>query len=183
MQEDRMEFLIKGKNVEITKAVEEHVQQRLGKLEHHLANISSIKVELSEEKTRSPESRYVAQVTIDRQDTLLRGEERAVDLFTAIDGVANVITRQIERYKGKLYGRKKPSPLRAGIDTIEEEKPRKIVKIKRFPVKPMSLDEAVDQMELLGHDFFLFFNQDVAQFNLLYRRKDGNYGLIEPELG
>jgi putative sigma-54 modulation protein len=176
-----MELLIKGKNVEITEAVGEYVQQRLGKLEHHLANITSVRVELSEEKTRSPLSRYVAQVTIERQDTLLRGEERASDLFAAIDGVVSVITRQIERYKGKLYGRKRPSPLR-GEAAIEQEEPRKIVKTKRFPVKPMSIDEAVDQMELLGHDFFLFFNQDAAQFNLIYRRKDGNYGLIQPEL-
>jgi putative sigma-54 modulation protein len=177
-----MELLIKGKNVEITTAVEDYIQQRFSKLEHHLANITSVRVELSEEKTRSLESRYVAQVTIDRHDTLLRGEERAGDLFAAIDGVVSVITRQIERYKGKLYGRKRPSPLRGEI-AIEEEEPRKIVKIKRFPVKPMSVDEAVDQMELLGHDFFLFFNPDAAQFNLLYRRKDGNYGLIQPELG
>jgi putative sigma-54 modulation protein len=176
-----MELLIKGKNVEITEAIEKYIQQRLGKLEHHLSNITSVRVELSEEKTRSQESRYVAQVTIDRRDALLRGEERAGDLFAAIDGVANVITRQIQRYKGKLYGRKRPSPLRAEI-AIEEEEPRKVVKVKRFPVKPMSVDEAVDQMELLGHDFFLFFNPDAAQFNLLYRRKDGNYGLIQPEL-
>ena len=176
-----MELLIKGKNVEITEAIEEYIQQRLGKLEHHLANITSVRVELSEEKTRSQESRYVAQVTIDRRDALLRGEERAGDLFAAIDGVANVITRQIQRYKGKLYGRKRPSSLRAEI-AIEEEEPRKVVKIKHFPVKPMSVDEAIDQMELLGHDFFLFFNPDAAQFNLLYRRKDGNYGLIQPEL-
>jgi putative sigma-54 modulation protein len=176
-----MELLIKGKNVEITEAIEEYIQQRLGKLEHHLPNIASVRVELSEEQTRSLESRYVAQVTIDRRDALLRGEERAGDLFAAIDGVANVITRQIQRYKGKLYGRKRPSPLRAEI-AIEEEEPRTVVKIKRFPVKPMSIDEAVDQMELLGHDFFLFFNPDAAQFNLLYRRKDGNYGLIQPEL-
>jgi putative sigma-54 modulation protein len=178
-----MELLIKGKNVEITEAIEEYIQQRLGKLEHHLANITSVRVELSEEKTRSQESRYVAQVTIDRRDTLLRGEERAGDLFAAIDGVANVIIRQIQRYKGKLYGRKRPSPLRAEIAIEEEEEePSKVVKIKRFPVKPMSVDEAIDQMELLGHDFFLFFNPDAAQFNLLYRRKDGNYGLIQPEL-
>jgi putative sigma-54 modulation protein len=177
-----MEFLIKGKNVEITEAVEEYVQQRLGKLEHHLANITSVMVELSEEKTRSLMSRYVAQVTIERQDTLLRGEERAGDIFTAIDGVVNVITRQIERYKGKLYGRKRPSPLRGEV-AAEQEEPRKIVKIKRFPVKPMSVDEAADQMELLGHDFFLFYNLEASQFNLIYRRSDGNYGLIQPELG
>lgn len=177
-----MEFVIKGKNLEVTEAIKEYVEQRLGKLGHYLTGVTTVGVELAQEKTRALENRYVVQVTIDRQGTLLRAEERAADVYTAIDAVTDVITRQIERYKGKLYRRKRrTSALREGV--AMEEEPTRVVKIKRFPVKPMSVDEAVDQMELLGHDFFLFFNQDAAQFNLLYRRKDGNYGLIEPELG
>ncbi len=176
-----MEFLIKGKNIELTEEVDKYAQRRLGKLRRHLSNISKVKVELTQEKTKSSERRYTAQVTIDHHGTLLRGEERAGDIFTAIDAAANTVDRQVERYKGKLYDkRKRPLSLR-GRAAIEEE--AKVVKVKHFPIKPMSPEEAIDQMELLGHNFFIFFNQDTSQLSVLYRRKDGNYGLIEPELG
>jgi putative sigma-54 modulation protein len=177
-----MEFSIKGKNIELTEEVEKYAQRRLDKLSRHLPNIAKIKVELTQEKTKSSESRYTAQVTIDHQGTLLRGEESAADIFTAIDAVIDMVSRQVERYKGKLYDRRKrPLSLR-GRATIEEE-PTKVVKVKHFPIKPMSPDEAIEQMELLGHNFFLFLNQDTSQLSVLYRRRDGNYGLIEPELG
>jgi len=96
------------------------------------------------------------------------------------------MNRQIEHHKGKLYEKGRGSSLARsefseGVETTEPL--RKVVKVKRFAVKPMSVAEAIDQMELLGHDFFLFFNADTEELNLLYRRKDGNYGLIEPELG
>jgi len=127
----------------------------------------------------------VVQVTIDSGGTLLRGEERAEDLFAAIDKVATIMGRQIEHYKGKLYEKRRGSSLARSepSEEIETRPQRKVVKVKRFAVKPMSVAEATDQMELLGHDFFLFFNDDTEKLNLLYRRKDGNYGLIEPELG
>ncbi len=176
-----MELVIKGKNMDITEVIRDYIEQRLGKLGNHLTSITTVGVELTEEKTRSLHNRYVVQVTVDRKGTLLRAEQRAADVYTAIDSVAAVIARQIERYKGRLYGRKKPSSLREGL--VPGGEPSKVVRTKRFPIKPMSVDEAIDQMELLGHDFFLFYNQDAAQFNVLYRRKDGNYGLIEPELG
>jgi len=124
-------------------------------------------------------------VTIDSNGTLLRSEERGENLLTAIDKVVEVINRQIERYKGKLYDKGRGSSLaRAEFseEAAEEQPARKVVKVKQFTVKPMSAAEAIDQMELLGHDFFLFFNAESEELNLLYRRKDGNYGLIEPEL-
>jgi putative sigma-54 modulation protein len=117
---------------------------------------------------------------------MLRGVERGEDLLTAIGKVAAVINRRIEHYKGKLYEKGRGNSLARGElnEAAETEQPsRKVVKVKRFAVKPMSLPEAVDQMELLGHDFFLFFNAESEELNLLYRRQDGNYGLIEPELG
>jgi len=97
----------------------------------------------------------------------------------------DVLSKRIERYKGRLYDRKKGASLARQGAAVEEEveAPRKVVKTKRFLVKPMSLDEAISQMELLGHDFFLFVDADTEKVNLLYRRKDGNYGLIEPEQG
>ncbi|MBA7559817.1 Ribosome hibernation promotion factor [subsurface metagenome] len=181
-----MELQITGKNMEILPAVRSHIERKLGKLSRHLPNITESKIEISEEKTKSPQQRFVVQVTIDSNGTLLRGEERGKDMFVAIDKVAEIMSRQIEHYKGKRYEKGRGSSLaRSGFsEEVAEERPLgRVVKIKRFTVKPMSVDEAMGQMELLGHDFFLFFNADSEELNLLYRRKDGNCGLIEPELG
>jgi putative sigma-54 modulation protein len=178
-----MELLVKGKNMEVTEEMRGYILRRLGKLERRLPNISNAEVELTYERSKSSESRYAVQVTIEHQGTLLRGEERADTLFTAIDAVTDVINRQVERYKGKLYGRKKRASTRKEGLAVGQEEPGKVVRLKSFPAKPMSADEAIDQMELLGHDFFIFFNKDVSQFNVVYRRRDGDYGLIQPELG
>ncbi len=161
-----------------------YVERKLGKLSRHLPNIIGSKVEIFEEKTKSPQQRFVVQVTVDSSGTLFRSEERGEDLFTAIDKVASVMNRQIEHYKGKLYDKGRGRSLKSEFSEEAEAAPPspKVVKVKRFAVKPMFVAEAIDQMELLGHDFFLFFNADAEELNLLYRRKDGNYGLIEPEL-
>ncbi|MFC2060709.1 HPF/RaiA family ribosome-associated protein, partial [Chloroflexota bacterium] len=144
------------------------------------------KVEVFEEKTKSPQQRFVVQVTIDSSGTLLRGEERGEDLFTAIDKVTAVMDRQVERYKGKQQKKRKGVSIARSEfspETETTERAAKVTKVKRFTIKPMSVGEAIDQMELLGHDFFLFLNADTGAINLLYQRKDANYGLIEPELG
>ncbi len=181
-----MELQITGKNMKLTPAVRHHIERKLGKLNRHLPGIIESKVEVSEEKTKSPRQRFVVQVTIDSSGTLLRGEERGEDLLTAIDKVAAIMTRQLEHHKGKLYEKGRGnSPVRSKFnEPVETAEPaQKVVKVKRFTVKPMTLAEAIDQMELLGHDFFLFLNAETEELNLLYRRKDNNYGLIEPELG
>jgi len=142
-------------------------------------------VELVGAKTKSQQQRFVAQVTLDANGTLLRGEERGEDLYTVIDGVIVIMDRQIERYRGKRYKKSRGSSFVRGKseELVKEEPLRdKVVKIKRFPVKIMPVDEAIEQMELLGHDFFLFHNEENQELNLLYRRKDGNYSIIEPEL-
>ncbi len=184
-----MELKIVGKNVAILEPVEHYIHKKIGKLARYLPGISEAKVEVREEMTKSPEQRFVVQVTLERKDIFLRGEERADDIYAAVDLVSDTLARQIERYKGRLYEKGRGVSLaRQGanpgeISDTEETKPlRKVVKVKRFPVKPMSVDEAATQMELLGHDFFIFVNADTGDINLLYRRKDGNYGLIEPEL-
>jgi len=182
-----MELQITGKNMELSPAVRQHIERKVGKLNRHLPKIIEFKVEVAEEKTKSPQQHFVVQATIDSNGTLLRSQERGENLFTAIDKVAEVMSRQIERRKGKLYEKGRGSSLARGEFSEEavEEEPvsKKVVKVKQFAVKPMSVAEAIDQMELLGHDFFLFFNADDEGLNLLYRRKDGNYGLIKPELG
>lgn len=182
-----MELQITGKNIEVTPEVRIYIERKLGKMSRHLSNILKSDVEVFEEKTKSPQQHYVVQVTVDNNGTLLRGEERGGDVFTAIDKVARVMDRQIEHYRGKLNARgarggssiRTESSAPAMTGTEPEPEP-KIVKVKRFTVKPMSVTEAADQMELLGHDFFLFRNSETEELNLIYRRKDGNYGLIEP---
>ena len=180
-----MELQITGKNVEIPPAVRRYIERKLGKLGRYLPNIMESMVEISEEKTKSPQQHFVAQVTLHTGTNLLRGEERGDDLYMAIDKVTAVMERQIKHYKGKLYDRGRGSSLSRTefSEAVEAKPPRKVVKVKRFAVKPMSVAEATDQMELLGPDFFLFFNADNEELNLLYRRRDGDYGLIEPEMG
>ena len=181
-----MELQIAAQNMELSPAVRRYVERKLGRLNRHLPNIVASKVEIIEEKTKSPQQRYVVQITLDSNGTLLRGEERGGDLFTAIDRVVEVMDRQIEHRKGKLYEKGRGSSLARNGFSEEVEAvgpPKKVVKVKRFAVKPMPVAEAIEQIELLGHDFFLFLNADTGEVNLLYRRKDGNYGQIEPELG
>ena len=180
-----MELQITGKNTRLSPPVRSYIERKLSKLSRHLPNIMESKVEISEEKTKSPQQHFVVQVTVNSNGTLLRGEERGEDLFTAIDKVIIILNRQIEHYKGKLYRKGRGSSLARGEFSQEVEMappPKRVIKVKRFAIKPMPVDEAIDQMELLGHDFFLFFNADTEELNLLYRRKDGNYGLIEPGL-
>ena len=183
-----MELQIAGTNVELTPAAQRYVERKLGKINKHLPGIIETKVEISEEKTRSPQQHYLVRVTVNSGvgGAVFHGEERGEDLFKAVDKVASVMTRQIEVHKGKLYDKGRGSSLaRAEFNEAEEtvEPDRKLVKTKRFAVKPMSVEEAMEQMELLGHSFFLFFDADDQEVRLLYRRNDGNYGLIEPEFG
>ena len=183
-----MELQIAGTNLELTPAVHRYVERKLGKLNRHLPSIIESKVEISEEKTRSPQQHYLVRVTVNSGvgGIVFHGEERGEDLFKAVDKVAAIMTRQLESHKGKLYEKGRGSSFARGEfnEATEPVEPvRRVVKTKRFAVKPMSLEEAVEQMELLEHSFFLFFDADAEEVKLLYRRHDGNYGLIEPEIG
>jgi putative sigma-54 modulation protein len=179
-----MGLQIAGTNTDITPAAQRYIERKLSKLNKHLPDIIDIKAEISEEKTRSPLHHYLVRVTVEGgiAGSVFHGEERGEDLFKAVDRVVTVMTRQLERHKGKLYDRGRGSPLARGKyrepPTINE---RKVVKTKRFIIEPMTRQEAIAQMEQLGHDFFLFVDANAQEVRLLYRRKDGNYGLIEPE--
>jgi putative sigma-54 modulation protein len=205
-----MELQITGQSIEILPTVKDYIEKKFGKLDRHFHNITSTKVELSEQKTKlqdqryrvpvtldddlverseqktkSQDQRYRVQVTVDAKGTLLRAEERAENLLVAIDKVVPVIERQIERYKGKLSKKGKTSSIRTSNNeesSAETLTSPRLVRTKRFMMKPMSVDDAIEQMELLGHDFFLFHNSATKEYNLLYRRKDGDYSIIEPEL-
>ena len=185
-----MEIVIKGKNMDVPQKAKEYIEKKADKFDRLLRNISTAKVELSEEKTRSKENRYIVEVTVDAQGTFLRAEERGGDIFSAVDSVADVMDRQIRRYKERIQGKKQrrtavskgKSTVLSGSTLAVDEEQEKLIKVKSFPVTPMTPDDAIDQMVWLGHDFFVFFNEKTEQFNVVYRRKDGHYGLIEPEL-
>ena len=180
-----MELVITGKNTDVSPTVRSYIQRKLNKLNRRLPNILDTKVEITEEKTKSPQQHFVVQATLNCKGTLLRAEHRAEDLLMAVDKVETTLKGQIEHYKGKLQNRGRGNSITR--DTLPQETestqpPPGLSKVKRFIIKPMPPDEAIDQMELLGHDFFLFYNLDTDGLNLIYRRRDGNYGLIEPVL-
>ncbi len=181
-----MELHITGTNMEITTETQRYVERKLGKLNRHKPDIIDIKVEISEEGTKSPQERYLVRVTVQSTSvsTLIHGEERAESVFQAVDKVVDIMSRQLERRKGKLYDKGRGNSMARG-KFPQPEPPRderKVVKRKRFAVEPMTQGEAIDRMETLKHNFFLFLNSENDEVNLLYRRADGNYGLIEPDI-
>ena len=179
-----MGLQVTGKNIELTPELRQYIERKFEKLSRHLPDITEAKVEIAEENTRARQQRFIAQVTVDSSGTILRGEERGEELFSAVDKVAAIMDRQIERYKGKRNVRKGSVTPRVGItgENANGNLTPGVVKVKQFPVKLMPVDEAIEQMELLGHDFFLFLHKDSGKLNLLYRRRDKNYGIIEPIL-
>lgn len=184
-----MELSIQGHNLEITTRVRNYVEKKTARLDRYMPNLSTVNVDLTTENTRSAVERQVAQITIrDDRGTILRAEERNSDIFAAIDAVIDKLYRQIERYRGKRkrknrehveeYDMGEPLPFEEA--EILDEEPA-IARTKRFALHPMSAEEAIDQMELLGHDFFIFFNTADDAINVIYQRRDGNYGLLQPE--
>jgi putative sigma-54 modulation protein len=181
-----MELQIGSTNTEIKPDAQRYIERKLSKLNKHLPDIIDIKVEVSEEKTKSPTQRFLVRVTVNSGVTgsTIHGEERAEDLFKAVDRVVGIMTRQLEKHKGKLYQRGRGNPLVRGKynHTEAAEVKNKIVKTKRFIIEPMAVGEAIERMEKLGHNFFLYVDAETDEIRLLYRRNDGNYGLIEPEI-
>ncbi|MDD5591430.1 MAG: ribosome-associated translation inhibitor RaiA [Dehalococcoidales bacterium] len=179
-----MELMITAKNMEISPEVRSYIERKLGKLDRYLPDAAEVRVEIFEEKTKSPQQHFVVQVIVNGSGTKLRSEERAADLFTAINRVVAVTNRQITHHKGKRDDRRKgslPGRNKPDVEGETEQPPAGVVKVKRFAVETLPVEEAIYQMETLGHDFFLFLNDGTGKINLLYRRKDNNYGIIEPE--
>jgi len=174
-----MNVIITGKNMEIGDVLREYVEKKVQKLNRYLPTASEARVELAVEGTKNTEHSQVAQITLRSKGAILRSEERSSDIFASVDAALDKMQRQIIRYKEKRYRRGRGSE--KGLPLPEEEETPHIVRTKRFPVRPMDEEEAIEQMELLGHDFFVFFNASTGEVNVLYRRRDGNYGLIEPE--
>jgi ribosome hibernation promoting factor len=178
-------------NMRLTDNVRDYVEKKAAKLERFLQEIDEVRVELSHIKSaRSALDRQVAQITVHGKGFILRSEERADDIHAAFDAALEKVQRQIDRYKGKHYHGRGDG--RSAAEVLEEDLPVDetgellplIAKRKKFIVFPMNEDEAVEQMRLLGHDnFFVFFNAEQNSIQVLYRRRNGSYGLIEPVVG
>jgi putative sigma-54 modulation protein len=175
-----MKFNIRGKNVDVTPAIKSYIEEKIGRLDKYLESPSDVSASIVV-KVRGKEQ--IIEVTIPVNKIILRGEESHDDLYAAIDLVSDKIERQIRKNKTKLKKRKEKNNF---IDfnyefevNKDEEKDEKIVKRKAIEMKPMNEEEALLQMDLLGHEFFVFKNTDSECVSILYKRKDGNYGIID----
>ncbi|MEW8958193.1 MAG: ribosome-associated translation inhibitor RaiA [Moorella sp. (in: firmicutes)] len=172
-----MEIIIRGKNLQVTDSLKQYITKRLSKMERYLEGVEEIQVNLSVNRDS-----HVVEVTIPLNGYLLRGEEATGDMYGSVDLVVEKLERQIEKYKTKLAKKLKNGTFKEPpVANREEENEPKLIRTKRFPIKPMAVEEAILQMNLLGHNFFVFSNAETEEVNVLYRRRDGNYGLIEPE--
>lgn len=186
-----MEINIHGRNFEITGAVTSYIEKKIGRLDRYLPTLTEARVDVGKEQSRRRGLSYVVQVTLyETRGSMIRGEERAGELAEAVDMVVDKLHRQIGRFKGK---RKKRSQKGSSSEVLwgneladaweePEEDERRLVRTKRFAMSPMNVDEAIEQMELLGHVFFVYYDADEGDINVVYSRRDGNYGRIIPEL-
>ncbi|MDH7570305.1 MAG: ribosome-associated translation inhibitor RaiA [Armatimonadota bacterium] len=190
-----MRVTVRGKNMEVTEDLKSYAEKKLRKLEKYFDHIHDVQIVQSIERQW-----HVVEVTLQGDGLLLRGEERSPDMYASIDQVLEKLERQLQKFRGRriFHPRSTTAHLReqaeeaastARAEEAEEAEESdsplesiRIVRTKRFPIKPMPPEEAAMQMELLGHDFFVFANAETEQVNVLYRRKEGGYGLIEPEV-
>ena len=175
-----MEFIIIGKNIEVTPGLRQAVEEKIGKLERYFTPNTEIHVTLSVEKERQK-----IEVTIPVKGTIIRSEQVSNDMYVSIDLVEEIIERQLKKYKNKIIDAKH------GADNFKQEyldrdyaddDAIQIVRSKKFDVKPMYPEDACVQMELLGHSFYVFCNAETNEVNVVYKRKGNTYGLIEPEI-
>lgn len=179
-----MDVSIFTRKLDMTPRLREYVETKVEKLDRYLPTIEEVRIDLETEDTRSDEDRQVAQLTVWTGGTILRAEERTGDIFASVDAVLDKMYRQIARYKGKRLDRWHSSVEPLPIEELEEEEPQgEIVRVKRFEVRPMTPEEAIEQMELLGHHFFVFLNAEEGTLNTVYKRRDDNYGLLQPQIG
>ena len=179
-----MRLQVKGKNHEVSDTIRRYAEEKMQKLDRQLHELAEVELELRVEKNPSIADNQVAEVTVRTKGPTLRVTEASTDMKASIDQLTEKLTRQIDHARGKQrkdwHPRDNGSPGGPMSIPDEEETSEQIVKVKQFSVKPMSPEEAVLQLELIGHDFFVFRSDDSGEINVIYRRKDGGYGLIEP---
>ncbi|HHW75090.1 MAG TPA: ribosome-associated translation inhibitor RaiA [Firmicutes bacterium] len=180
-----MEITVRGKNIEVTDALVDYANKKVNKLTKYLDRPKEAQVVMSVIRNE-----HIVEVTVILNGLILRGEESTGDMYASIDMVVDKLEKQLVKYKTRLSRSLRQQGLRALGEKLaapeareKETEEDRVVKTKRFPLKPMHLEEAIMQMNLLGHDFFVFANAETEIVNVLYRRKDGDYGLIEPEYG
>ena len=172
---------LQARNFDLTPTVRDYVEKRVDRLDRYLPAIHATRVELHRDVTRSQGEVFSAEITAWVDHAVLRSEETNADLYTAIDAAVDKLFRQIEKYKGKRQERWHASVETAPfVEDEEEEAASEVVRRKRFRVFAMSEDEAMEQLGLLGHDFFIYKDADSGSMNVVYRRKDGGFGIIEP---
>lgn len=170
-----MQLAIRGKNIEVTNALREYVEKKVGKIEKFTDQELNAQVNMYVER-----GRHIVEVTAALSGLILRGEEATEDMYASIDLVSDKLEKQVHKYKARF--RKQRGKENAATEAEAAAEPEgRLIKTKRFPIKPLTVDEAIVQMELLSHDFFVFVNAESERINVLYRRKDANYGLLEPE--
>ena len=173
-----MRISITGKNIEVSEYLRDLAVKKLAKLDRYFPADTVAQVTMAVEKNR-----HIVEVTIPYSGGIIRGEEVTGDMYASIDNVIAKLERQIIRHRTKLEKNLKAEAFNEPMPELAEEEDEgpRVVKVKRFSIKPMSEEEAILQMELLGHSFFVFTNAETEDINVLYKRKDGNLGLIEPE--
>lgn len=176
-----MKFIVAGKNIDLTEALKERAMKKVGKLEKFFHTDAEAHITMSVQKNRQ-----IVEVTIPFKGGLFRAQEENEDMYASIDKVVDSLEGQIIRNKTKISKKYHESGLKfenVNFDAHEDEiEEFKVVRSKKFPIKPMTIEEAILQMNMLGHEFFMFSNSDTMEANVVYRRRDGNYGLIEPEV-
>jgi len=173
-----MRYIMYGKNIEVTEGLKSAVEDKFGKLERYFTEDTEVHVTFSIEKDMQK-----IEVTIPMKGNIVRAEEVSEDMYASIDMVEDTIERQLRRYKNKLVDQKQNAMSLSKAffeEDTEDEDEIKIVRTKRFAMKPMDVEEACIQMELLGHSFFVFRNAETDEVNVVYKRKGNTYGLIEP---
>lgn len=177
-----MRISISGKNIEVSDYLRELIDKKVGKLERYFPRETEVQVTMAVERNR-----HIVEVTIPYEGIIIRGEEVTGDMYASIDNVLDKLEKQIIKHRTRLEKNLKNDafkhevPLFGGTYDDMDEEESKIVRVKHFALKPMTEEEAMLQMSLLGHSFYMFLNADTDDINVLYSRKDGNYGLIEPE--
>jgi ribosome hibernation promoting factor len=178
-----MRLQVKGKNLEVPAAIREYAEAKLAKLDRHLHETAQVELELSMERNPSIADNAVAEATVWTKGPVVRAREASSDLKASIDLLANKLERQVKRAREKRrrrFTRMRGANADVSAATAPSEEPR-LVRTKQFALKPMTPEEAVLQLELIGHDFFVFSNADSGDVNVVYRRRAGDYGLIEPQ--
>ena len=180
-----MRLHVKGKNVEVSDSIRRYAEEKLAKLDRQLHELTQVELELWTERNPSISANQVAEATIWTKGPTLRAREASSDMRASIDQLTDKLLRQVEHYRAKRsrkQARGNGIPPPGGPMSIpNQEQSPQIVKTKQFAVKPMTAEEAALQLDLIGHDFFVFRSEESGDVNVIYRRKDGGYGLIEPQ--